>query len=94
MARIEFLPAMVFAVTLLIVHVAGRFRGRDCWKRKGNTIDRVATVRDGLLMLNILQVLGMNGPNTAGVTGAESPLPRSPLVFGPFMPGSCSACIY
>jgi len=39
----------------------------------------------------ILHVPGMNGPNTAGVTGAESPLPRSPLVFGPFMPGTCNS---
>jgi len=38
-----------------------------------------------------VQVPGMNGPNTAGVMGAEGPLPRSPLVFGPFMPGTCSS---
>jgi len=37
-----------------------------------------------------IQVPGMNGPNTAGVTGAESPLLRSPLVFGLFMPGTCT----
>ena len=42
------------------------------------------------LQTRLLHVPGMNGPNTAGVTGAESPLPRSPLVFGPFMPGTCT----
>jgi len=59
-ARIEFLLAMVWLVTRLIVHVAGSFRGRDCWKRKGNTMDRVGPVQDGLLMLNIVVCASAN----------------------------------
>jgi len=44
---------------------------------------------ESLSGIALVQVPGVNGPNTAGVTGAESPLPRSPLVFGPFTPGTC-----
>jgi len=46
------------------------------------------------LFIYSIQVLGRNGPNTAGVTGAENPFPRSPLVFSPFMPGTCTVIYY
>ena len=59
-ARTDFLPAMVCLVTRLIAHLAGSFRGRYCWKRKRNTMDRVGAVQDGLLMLNIVVCASAN----------------------------------
>ena len=32
-------------------NVAGGFSGRNCMKREGDIMDRIATIRDGLLML-------------------------------------------
>jgi len=38
----------------------------------------------------LVQVPGMNGPNTWGVLGKGLSAPVTPAVFGPFMPGTCN----
>ena len=38
----------------------------------------------------LLQVPGMNGPNTRGLLGKRLSAPVTQAVFGPFMPGTCT----